>query len=325
MAYYSYEARDQKGGRIKGKVEAGSEEELQAMLQTMGFTPLQIETAQPPSGTLYYVGKDLAGNLCGGSIKAANPYEAGAKLKEMGISDCRISTRKNLDLKSDDSPADQFAKGAGTLLFLVIFVAVAALVNLLPGYWYAKHLDGGESRVATGTITQVKSGLVEYAYNIGSATYTRWARPGESPGPTIPKVGSPIQVKYSVNHPSLSRLENAPKPAAGKDPRLVPLMVIIILAAVAALFFASAFHYIARIRQAWSKGKQAPRDDVQRLLNNAADAILFPLIFACMVIAFVGQHELSFYYPLRFHVIIASVCLLAVVLYLKRKAPVYYD
>lgn len=326
MPYFSYEARDQKGMRIKGNLEAESSEKVAKMLHEMGYTPVVITSAAAPKLKLYYVGKDKDGNTKSGSITATNIEDASRQLRDMGLVEYRFSTRKNLDTPSDDTAADKASKQIAHLLIFLLFGATAVFLMAFPHYIESYLLEPSRSRVTEAQIVDVSEDgvIIRYTFELGGKTYKRYDRPDKKIASTL-KAGDTVQVRYSAGFPSINHLEGRVPLATQNVMRTATISGLLIVLIVMGLIYCSSFHYIGRIRAARRVLKPVPGDDVKRLMANIASGISFPLIFICMIGAFLGQDKASFFYPYKIYFILGSVLLLAGILIIRRKSPVYYD
>ena len=321
MAQYKYEALDREGKKVKGTVEVESEQKLLGMLQDMEYEPVLVMQVGKPARQFHYVGKDASGKRRDGSIEADDKADAYIRLRDMGIQAEAISgSTRNLDHPFDDTWIDKLCKGISKPLLFVLFFLTGFIMSNLSLHITSKQLADSASRVAEGKVVQHSGGLVQYFYEAGGKQYTRWGRFSGEENSLVK--GAPIMVRHSIQHPSISRPENAPapRPAPGLN-----LYLLILVSLVLLLFLASAFHYIGRLIKSWSGGEPAPPNDIKRLLTNAVNSVMFPLIFACVTGSFMGQDKVSFYYPYRGYFIIFAVALLGAALYIRKKSPVYYD
>lgn len=326
MNRYSYVAKDHEGKIIKGDVEAENKAKIITMLQEMGYVPVTIRQGEARSRgkVLHYVGKDSEGNVVDGSIEIEDAGDLNRKLQELSLAEVRIGTRKNLDISQDDTAADKFAKVIGGIMVILILFAAGVITTGLPRYIDTKFLSPDASQVIDGQITRVEpeAGLVAYAYEIGGKQYSSTARVPKDQMNSY-KAATPVALRVSKDHPSFSRIDAlSPSTNAGFPIGRVGIAMVF---AMLILFYASAFHYISRIRKAQAAGKKAPPNDVKRLLTNAVGVLLVPMFAAIMVITNVARDETSFYHPYFVHNLVALGICVAAAFWMKFKGPVYYD
>jgi hypothetical protein len=322
MGTYTYEARDPEGRIIKGTVEAKSEEAIRNMLHDMDFVPTCIIPVKNRPRAIHYVGTNAEGERRDGTIQAENSEDAHEKLRELGINPRILSSvTKNLDLSSDDTLADKIAKGISKPLLFLIFAATGLFMMTLPDYLLATWLTDSHSRVVEARVIKHKRSQFQLEYESRGRKYLRWVRGTEAARP-LPAVGESFPVRHSVRFPGISLPASTPIP---KKRPAAPFAGMALVGMILLLFYASVFHYIARIRGAWALGKPAPPNDFKRLRTNAAAAIMLPLTSACIIGSIMGNDPTSLYSSLWWYFSGLSIALLLAALYLKRKSPVYFD
>ena len=326
MPYFKYAAQNPEGKRIKGTIEAESSNKIAEMLQEMGYTPLSISPAEATTKKLYYVGKDRNGKTVEGVIKATGIHEATRQLHDMGLMEFRFSQQKNLDAHYDDTPVDKASKQMAKLFIFILFGAVAVFSMVFPHAIEAYMLGETRSQLTNANILELpeNSGLLKYSFEARGKTYTKFNRLKTKHIET-PKLGDVVQVRYSTHFPSISRLADTVPKMSNNVRNALCISGLIIILMVLGLIWCSSFHYIGRILQARREMKPVPENDVKRLLANTASALLFPVVFATMFTTMMGQGEASFYHPYRYYIIGCSILMLALIIIIKRKGPVYYD
>ncbi len=327
MVHFEYEAQNNQGKKIKGVIEAESKSRLIEMLEEMGYTPLQITSTKPPvkQRTYYYVGTDKYGKRVEGSIMASDGEDVYEKLNRMAYKNFRLSTQSNLDVPYDDTTADKVAKGIAPFMIMAIFVATAIVTFSFPEYWEGVNLEEN-SRVTQGKIVERKenSRLVQYSFEAEGKQFKRYGYLDKKSEAEY-RDGYTIPIRYSIKHPSISRIETGKLPRSASGKNLFFISAAVLLLAMLILFYCSAFHYIGRILKARAANKPIPKNDVLRLLFNAISTLLFPVIFFCVFAMFQGQGKTSIYSPYMLCFLAGSIILGIIAIILNRKKPIYYD
>jgi hypothetical protein len=327
MVHFEYEAQNDQGKKIKGIIEAENKSHLVEMLEEMGYTPLRIMATKPPvrQRTYYYVGKDKYGKHVEGSIEASDTEDAYEKLNRMAYKDFRLSTRSNLDVPYDDTKADKAAKGIAALMIMAIFVATAIVTFSFPMYWEGVNLEEN-SRVTHGKIVdrEQNSRLVQYSFEADGKQFKRYGYLDEKSEAEY-RDGYTIHIRYSIKHPSISRIETGKLPTSASGKKLFFISAAVLLLAMLILFYCSAFHYIGRILKARAANKPIRINEVLRLLFNAISTLLFPMIFFCVFAMFQGKGKTSIYSPYMLYFLAGSIILGIIAIVLNLKKPIYYD